>query len=91
MYSIANSTSYMFFRYKSSKYFKIYTIQKTLPKWELMKISLFASFPLPAPNNIAPKTYYRPPISSFRYLGTWITTSKGEIQNNNSSTIMEMQ
>ena len=35
-----------------SKYIKIYTIQKTLPKWELLKILLFAPLLLPAPNNI---------------------------------------
>ena len=34
-----------------SKYIKIYTIQKTLPKRELLKISLFAPLPLPAPHS----------------------------------------
>ena len=52
MHSIANSTSYMFLDINPSKYIKIYTIQKTLPKQEILKISLFAPLPLPAPNSI---------------------------------------
>ena len=42
----------MFLDTNPSKYIKIYTIQKTLPKRELLKISPFGPFPLPAPNSI---------------------------------------
>ena len=57
MHSIANSTSYMFLDINPSKYIKIYTIQKTLPKQELLKISLFPPLLFPTANNIVLKEW----------------------------------